>query len=395
MNTKDSKSRPDHVARHLVDLPRSGIRDFFEIVSSMHDVISLGIGEPDFDTPWHVREACYFGLERGATHYTSNLGLPKLRTKLAEYVRGQFGMTYDPLKEMIVTVGVSEALDLAVRALINPGDEVLYHEPCYVSYAPLVMMAHGRPVAVPTTAENGFRLTREALEEGVTDKTRLLLLNYPNNPTGGHMDRADMEAVAEFAQTHDLMVVTDDIYAELTYEGEHVSVASLPGMRERTIFLHGFSKAWAMTGFRMGYACAPNEWIEAMMKIHQYTMLCAPSVSQEAAVEALSQPEQDIALMRTEYLARRNLICSIFDESGIPCYVPGGAFYVFPDIRATGLTSHEFSMRLLEEKKVAVVPGSAFGPSGEGHVRCSYATAMSDLKEAAERIADFVKSRRS
>lgn len=389
MNTNGSKSRPDLVARHVAGLPRSGIRDFFEIVSSMHDVISLGVGEPDFDTPWHVREACYYGMERGATHYTSNLGLPKLRDRLAEYVRDRFGATYDPATEMIITVGVSEALDLAVRALVNPGDEVLYHEPCYVSYAPLVTMAHGVPAPVPTTAETGFRLTRKALEERITERTRLLLLNFPNNPTGAVMPREDLEDMAAVATERDLVVVTDEIYAELSYGPRHVSIASLPGMRERTIFLHGFSKAWAMTGFRLGYACAPHELVEAMMKIHQYTMLCAPSVSQEAAIEALARPEEDIALMHAEYQARRNFVCRSLEDMGIPCSRPDGAFYVFPDIRGTGLSSMEFAMQLLESKKVAVVPGGAFGPSGEGHVRCCYATGMADLEEAMRRMAAF------
>jgi aminotransferase len=382
---------PDRIARHVRDIPRSGIRDFFDIVSSMKDVISLGIGEPDFDTPWHVREATINALERGATSYTSNLGTLKLRQALARYVEKTFGVLYNPENEILVTVGVSEALDLALRALIEPGDEILYHEPCYVSYAPVVIFAHGKPVPIATRPEDGFRLTRNLLEAHVTTRTKALMLNYPNNPTGAALSRSDVEDLAEFAKAHDLIVITDEIYAELTYDGQHTSIASLPGMKERTIFLHGFSKAWAMTGFRLGYACAPPELTEAMMKIHQYTMLCASILAQEAGVEALEQPEEDIDEMRSEYRRRRNFIHSAFQEIGLPCVRPTGAFYAFPCISHLGLSSRDFALRFLEEEKVAVVPGSAFGRCGEGFVRCAYATSMDEIKEAMTRLDRFVQ----
>ncbi len=390
MSTKDLKSRRNPIAAHLRDVPRSGIRDFFEIVSSVPDVISLGIGEPDFDTPWHVREASMFALEKGATGYTSNAGLPRLRRAIAQYVERMFGVRYDMDREVLITVGVCEALDLAVRALVNPGDEVLYHEPSYVSYRPLVLFTHGRPVPVETRREDGFRLTRERLEQQITDRSRVLILNYPNNPTGAVLEQENVRQIAECAREHDLMVIADDIYAELTYEGSHVGIASMPGMKERTIFLHGFSKSWAMTGFRLGYACAPPELTEAMMKIHQYTMLCAPILSQEAALEALKDPERDIGEMRAEYKKHRNFIHRSFRDMGLPCEEPRGAFYAFPYIGDTGLSSQDFALRLLEEEKVAVVPGSAFGTSGEGYVRCSYATSLDELKEAMTRMAAFI-----
>lgn len=390
----DSKSLPDRLARHVHSVPRSGIRDFFDIVSDMPDVISLGIGEPDFDTPWHIREAAVFGLEKGATHYTSNLGLPQLRAGLAGYVKDSFQIEYDPETEILISVGVSEALDLAIRALVDPGDEVLYQEPCYVSYRPLITMAHGKPVAVATVMEDGFRLTREKLEEKVTEKTKLLLLNFPNNPTGAVLARGDVEQIAEFAVEHDLIVISDEIYAELTYEGEHVSIASLPGMKERTIFLHGMSKAWAMTGFRAGYACAPRTLIEAMMKIHQYSMLCAPVLSQKAAIEALKNPAEDIFEMRAEYRRRRNLLLASFEEMSIPCVKPSGAFYAFPYIGDLGLSSYDFAIRFIKEHEVAVVPGTAFGEPGSGFLRCSYATSIDNLREAMSRMADFVSELR-
>ena len=380
----------DRIARHVVDIPRSGIRDFFDIVSTMKDVISLGIGEPDFDTPWHVREAAIYALERGATHYTSNLGLLKLRQAIARYVETFFQVRYHPADEILITVGVSEAMDLAVRALLNPGDEVLYHEPCYVSYNPLIRFVHGTPVPVALAREDGFRLTRAALERHVTSRTRLLFLNFPNNPTGATLTPGDVEGIAAFARERDLIVFADEIYAELTYEGPHPSIAALPGMKERTVFLHGFSKAWAMTGFRMGYVCAPPPLIEAMMKIHQYTMLCAPVLSQEAAIEALRDPERDIEEMRQEYNRRRHFMIRALGEIGLPCVEPHGAFYIFPYVGHLGLTSREFSLRLLDEEKVAMVPGTAFGPCGEGHVRCAYATSMEDLQEAMRRLKGFV-----
>ena len=386
-----SKSLRSRVAPHVRDIPRSGIRDFFDIVSTMKEVISLGIGEPDFDTPWHIREAAIHSLEQGATSYTSNLGLLSLRKALSGYVNRTFGVSYDPTSEILVTVGVSEALDLAVRALLEPGDEVLYHEPCYVSYAPVIVFAHGKPVAVETRAENGFRVTRADLEAKVTPRTRLLMLNYPNNPTGATLGAEDVRDIAEFVVQHDLIVITDEIYAELTYDGKHTSIASLPGMKERTIFLHGFSKAWAMTGFRLGYACAPAELTEAMMKIHQYTMLCAPITAQEAALEALEHPEEDIAEMRSEYQRRRNFLHNSFNEMGLPCAKPAGAFYAFPSVGHLGLTSKAFALKFLDEEKVAMVPGTAFGPCGEGFVRAAYATGMDDLKEAMHRLQRFIK----
>jgi len=395
MSSKSSKSPRDRVARVVRDIPRSGIRDFFDIVSQRRDIISLGVGEPDFDTPWHIREASVYALEKGATSYTSNRGLPRLREALASYVARYYGVSYQPELEMLVTVGVSEALDLAVRAVINPGDEVLYHSPCYVSYAPVVLFAGGVPVPVDTPAADGFRLTREALERKVTPRTRLLMLNFPNNPTGATLSREDVEDLAAFAIEHDLVVITDEIYAELTYEGGHHSIASVPGMKERTIFLHGFSKAWAMTGFRLGYACAPPDLTEAMMKIHQYVMLCAPILSQEAAIEALRDPERDIAPMRDEYRRRRNFLVKSLNDLGVPCHLPGGAFYVFPEIRSLGLGSKEFALRLLEEEQVAAVPGSAFGTAGEGFLRCAYATGFDEIREAVARIGRFVSRLRN
>lgn len=385
-----ARSPSDRIARHIRDIPRSGIRDFFDIVSTMADVISLGIGEPDFDTPWHIREASIHSLERGNTGYTSNMGLLSLRRALAAYVKKTFGASYDAETEILVTVGVSEALDLAIRALVEPGDEVMYHEPCYVSYGPLITFAHGTPVIVETRAEDGFALTREMLEARVSPRTRALILNYPNNPTGGVLPADRVRDIAEFAVKHDIVVITDEIYAELTYDGTHTSIASLPGMKDRTIFLHGFSKAWAMTGFRLGYACAPPALTEAMMKIHQYTMLCASIVAQEAAIEALEDPETDIEEMRSEYQRRRNFLHNSFAEIGLPCVRPAGAFYAFPSVAHLGLKSKDFALRFLDEEKVAMVPGTAFGACGEGFVRAAYATGMDDLKEAMARLARFV-----
>ena len=379
------------IAAHVRDIPRSGIRDFFEVVQTMHDVISLGIGEPDFATPWHIREAALFSLEKGRTGYTSNLGLPRLRDAIAAYVAQNFHIAYDGPTEVLVSVGVSEAIDIALRALLDPGDEVLYHEPCYVSYSPSVTLAHGVPVAVPVHEEDRFMLRADELEKRITPRSKVLLLNFPTNPTGATMPREALEEIAAVCRRHDLIVLSDEIYAELTYDGaEHVSIASLPGMRERTVFLHGLSKAWAMTGFRIGYACAPRPLIEAMMKIHQYAILCAPIMAQDAAVEALEHGEAAMKRMRGEYELRRNYIASALNDMGLRCPVPRGAFYVFPDIRSTGLSSREFSLRLLQEKNVAVVPGTAFGPSGEGFVRCSYATALDQIKTAMRRMGEFV-----
>jgi aminotransferase len=380
------------IASHVSGIPRSGIRDFFEIVQTMKDVVSLGIGEPDFVTPWHIREAAIYSLEKGRTGYTSNLGSPRLRRSISKYVERHFSVAYNPHDEIIVTVGVSEAIDLALRALLNPGDEVLYHEPCYVSYAPGIALAGGKPVPVATRSAEGFVLRAADLESAVTDRTRVLMLNFPTNPTGAVMPLEELERIASFARKHDLVIITDEIYSELTYDGvTHHSIAALPGMKERTVFLHGFSKAFAMTGWRIGYGCGPADIIEAMMKIHQYSMLCAPVMAQEAAVEALERGARSMERMREEYCLRRNFVVSSLNEAGIPCLNPKGAFYVFPDISGTGLGSKEFSLKLLEEKKVAVVPGTAFGSCGEGHVRCSYAASMDQIKIAVGRIAEFVK----
>jgi aminotransferase len=395
MSTSVCPSLRDRIARHVRDIPRSGIRDFFDIVSTMREVISLGIGEPDFDTPWHIREASIYALERGATHYTSNLGQLRLRRAICEYVGRTYGVSYHPQDECLVTVGVSEAMDLAIRALVNPGDGVLFHEPCYVSYEPLVRLVHGVPVPVPLSAADGFRLRRAALEAHWTEQCRVLILNFPNNPTGADLDLDDLEEIAEFAIERDLIVLADEIYGELRYDGSPRSIAALPGMRERTIFLHGFSKAWAMTGYRIGYACAPAPLIEAMMRIHQYTMLCAPVLSQEAAVEALQHSERDVEEMREQYRLRRNVLLRLFRELEIPVTEPRGAFYMFPYIGHLGLSSRDFALRLLQEEHVAVVPGTAFGRTGEGYVRCSYATAIDDIIEAGRRITAFVRRLRN
>ena len=378
------------VANHVTGIPRSGIRDFFDIVQGMKDVISLGVGEPDFVTPWHIREAAIYALERGRTGYTSNLGLLSLREALSKHIEENFGVSYNPKNQILIAVGVSEAMDLVLRAIINPGDEIIYHEPCYVSYSPSIVLAYGVPVAISCKEENNFAVNAEAIEAAVTPKTKAVMLNFPTNPTGGTMTRAELMKIAEVAKRHNLLVITDEIYSELTYEGEHVSIASLPGMAERTIFLHGFSKAYAMTGFRIGYACGPVEIIEAMMKIHQYSMLCASIISQEAALQAIKQGKPDTDRMRDEYGRRRNFIVKSFNEAGLSCHLPRGAFYAFPCIRSTGLGSKDFAFRLLQEEKVAAVPGSAFGPSGEGYLRCCYATAFDQIETAMERMKRFV-----
>ena len=390
----DSKSHPEKrslVAPHIAALPKSGIRDFFDLVSTMKDVISLGIGEPDFVTPWNIRENALYSIERGHTHYTSNLGMLPLRKEICSYLSSDFNVHYDPAHECIVTVGVSEALDLVIRAITSPGDEIIYHEPCYVSYNAEVKMAHGVPVAVETREENDFALDPDDLEKAVTPKTRAILLNFPCNPTGATLTLEQTRRIAEIAVRHDLIVLADHIYSELTYGAMTPSIASLPGMKERTVFLHGFSKAFAMTGFRIGYACGPAQLIDAMMKIHQYSMLCAPVTAQEAALEALRSGRPDMEAMRMEYRDRRNVIVDGFNSMGLHCFKPEGAFYVFPNITSTGLSSMEFAKRLLMSKNVAVVPGSAFGLCGEGFVRCSYATSMEGIKEALARIGEFIK----
>jgi aminotransferase len=385
-----SPSSTSFVADHVRDIPRSGIRDFFEIVQSMQGVISLGIGEPDFVTPWHIREAAIYALERGKTGYTSNLGLLRLREEIAKYVSSDYGLSYDPATEILISVGVSEALDLALRAVLNPGDEVIYHEPCYVSYSPSIALAHGKAVAIGTLEKDEFKLRPDALRAAITPKSKVLLMNFPCNPTGGVMTGTELEEIAAICREHNLLVITDEIYSELSYAEGHTSIASLPGMRERTIFLHGFSKAFAMTGFRIGYACAPAPLIDAMMRIHQYGILCAPIVSQEAALEALRNGRPDMVEMREQYRLRRNFLVHAFRKMGLPCFEPRGAFYLFPSIKPTGKSSHDFAFGLLKAKQVAVVPGTAFGPSGEGHIRCSYATGMDQLQIAAERIAEFI-----
>ena len=380
------------IAKHVAGLPKSGIRDFFEIVAKMKDVISLGIGEPDFDTPWHIREAAIYALEKGKTHYTSNLGLLELRRAIARYLEPNYALGYRPDDEIIVTVGVSEAIDLALRALINPGDKVLYHEPCYVSYHPSVALAHGVAIAVPTRADDGFALNAADLEKAWRPGCKVLMLNMPCNPTGGTCDLARLEKIARFAVEKDLIVLSDEIYSELVYDGAHTSIATLPGMRERTLFLHGFSKAFAMTGFRIGYACGPAELIDAMMKVHQYSMLCAPILSQEAAIEALAHGGDDMRSMRDQYHRRRDLVVGRLNGAGLACGSPGGAFYAFPSVAATGLSEVEFAYGLLESQRVAVVPGTAFGASGRGYVRASFAAGFEQLVEACDRIERFVNT---
>jgi aminotransferase len=386
-----SRSGEQFVADHVRGIPRSGIREFFDIVASQKEVISLGVGEPDFATPWHIREAAIYALEQGRTTYTSNLGMPRLREAIATHLESHFNVRYNPASEILIAVGVSEAMDLALRAVLNPGDEAIYHEPCYVSYSPSIALAHGVPVPVSCRAEDGFAVRPEAIEAVLTPRSKVLILNFPTNPTGGTMTRPELEAIAEITRRHDLLVLTDEIYSELTFEGEHVSIASLPGMRERTIFLHGFSKAYAMTGFRIGYACAPVELTEAMMRIHQYSMLCASIISQEAALEAILNGDPDTAEMRDQYRLRRNFVVRALNQMGLPCHCPRGSFYAFPSIAPTGLSSREFAVRLLQEEKVACVPGGAFGPAGEGFLRCCFATSLPQLEEALRRMARFVQ----
>lgn len=381
------------ISRQVASIPRSGIRDFFELVQGRDDVISLGVGEPDFATPWHIREAAIYSLEKGHTSYTSNLGLLSLRKEISRYVSTFFGVDYAPGSEVLVTVGVSEAIDLALRALLNPGDEVIYHSPCYVSYLPSIALAYGVPVDVPTRKADDFALKAEMLEAAITPKTRVLMLNFPTNPTGAVMPSEELEKIAALCIKHDLIVLSDEIYCELRYdEDAHVSIASLPGMKERTILLHGFSKAFAMTGFRLGYACAPAPLIEAMMKIHQYAMLCAPITSQAAALEALENGSAAMMEMRDSYHRRRDFVVGRLNEIGLDCHSPGGAFYVFPDIRQTGLSSKDFAMKLLDAEDVAAVPGDAFGEAGEGFLRCCYATSFEELRTAMNRMDRFVNA---
>lgn len=388
--------RDDLLAKKTVELKPSGIRKFFDIVADMKDAISLGVGEPDFDTPWHIRDEGIYSLEKGRTFYTSNAGLKELRMEIASYLKRTQNLDYRYMHEVLVTVGGSEGIDLAMRALINPGDEVLIPQPSYVAYEPTVVLADGVPVFINLKEENRFRLTPEELEAAITPKTKILVMPYPNNPTGAIMEKEDLEKLVPIIVRHDLIVVSDEIYCELTYGGKkHVSIASLPGMQERTILINGFSKAYAMTGWRLGYACGPEPIIRQMTKIHQYCIMCAPTTSQYAAVEALRNGDPDIAMMREAYDERRRFVLHTLAKMGLPCFEPEGAFYVFPCIKEFGMTSDEFATTLLKEEKVAIVPGTAFGDCGEGYLRISYAYSIDDLKKALGRLADFVERLRS
>ncbi len=385
-----------YVAKHVAALPKSGIRDFFELVAKMkgQDVISLGVGEPDFVTPWHVREAAIYALEKGKTYYTSNLGLLELRKEISAYVETHFGIGYRPDDQVIVTVGVSEALDLAFRAFCNPGDKVMFHQPCYVSYHPSIALAHGEAIAVPTFAKDNFALTAAALRAAWQPGAKILMLNLPCNPTGGACSKQQLAEIAAFCVEKDLLVLSDEIYSELTFEGTHTSIATFPGMAERTVFLHGFSKAFAMTGWRIGYACGPAALIDAMMKVHQYAMMCASIIAQEGALEALKHGWDQVLKMREQYHRRRDLVVRRFNEIGLKCHSPRGSFYAFPDITASGLDEKAFAVGLLEKHKVAVVPGAAFGENGRGHVRACFATGYEQLVEACDRVERFVQSKR-
>ena len=378
------------LSKTITTIEPSGIRKFFDIVSEMDDAISLGVGEPDFDTPWHIRDEGIYSLEKGRTFYTSNAGLKELKIEISKYLDRRFGLSYDYNKEMLVTVGGSEAIDIAMRAMLDPQDEVLIPQPSYVSYVPCCVLANGTPVPIELKAENEFRLTPEELEAAITPKTKLLVMPFPNNPTGAVMEKKDLEAIAEVVKKHDLLVLSDEIYAELTYLDNHVSIASIPGMRERTIVINGFSKSHAMTGWRLGYACGPEVIIKQMLKIHQFAIMCAPTTSQYAAVEALRNGDEDVAMMREEYNGRRRYVLERFKEMGLSCFEPFGAFYAFPCIKDLGMTSDEFATKLLQTKKVAVVPGTAFGACGEGFLRISYAYSLDDLRIALDRVAEFV-----
>lgn len=380
----------DPLSKQIKEIKPSGIRKFFDIVSEMTDAISLGVGEPDFDTPWHIRDEGIYSLEKGRTFYTSNAGLKELKVEICNYLKRSQNLDYNFNNEVIVTVGGSEAIDIVLRAMLDPGDEVLIPQPSYVSYEPCAILAGGVPVIIDLKNENEFRLTAQELEEAITEKTKVLILPFPNNPTGAIMEKKDLEAIAEVIIKHDLFVISDEIYAELTYKGEHVSIATLPGMQERTILINGFSKAYAMTGWRLGYACGPANIIEQMLKIHQFAIMCAPTTSQYAAVDALKNGDDDVREMREAYNQRRRYLMHAFKEMGLPCFEPYGAFYVFPCIKEFGMTSEEFAGRFLEEEKVAVVPGTAFGDSGEGFLRISYAYSLEDLKVSIGRLGDFV-----
>ena len=381
-----------HISELVKSVPPSGIRKFFDLVLEMDDVISLGVGEPDFVTPWHVREACIYSLEKGFTSYTSNNGLLELRELISEYIKSDYNVGYNPEDELLITTGVSEAADLAFRAITNPGDEVIIPEPCYVSYNPGVVFAGGKPVPVPTYSEDEFRVTADQIEKSITDKTKALVLSYPNNPTGAIMEKKDLEEIADVVNEHDIIVISDEVYDRLTYNGKHTCFSSLPGMRDRTIVLNGFSKSHAMTGLRIGYAAGSEEIVGAMTKIHQYTMLCAPITAQMGAIEALKNGDGEMKKMVREYDRRRRLVVGGLNKIGLDCFEPKGAFYAFPSIKSTGLTSDEFASGLLKEQKVAVVPGDVFGECGAGYLRCSYATSREELTDALGRIETFVDS---
>ena len=378
------------LSEKVLNIKPSGIRKFFDLVAEKKDVISLGVGEPDFDTPWHIREEGIYAFEKGKTFYTSNAGLKELRIEICNYLKRKFNLTYEPFSEVLVTVGGSEAIDLALRALVNEGDEVIIPEPCYVSYKPCAILANAKPVTIALKAENDFRLTADELEKAITDKTKVLVLAFPNNPTGAVMSKENLEAIAKVVIKHDIYVISDEIYAELTYNGKHHSIAELPDMKERTIVINGFSKSYAMTGWRLGYACGAKEIISQMTKIHQFAIMCAPTVSQYAAVEALKNGDKDIEEMKESYNQRRRFLLSSFKEMDIPCFEPFGAFYVFPCIKKFGMTSEEFAMKFLDEENVAVIPGTAFGDSGEGFLRISYAYSIEKLKVAMEKLAKFI-----
>lgn len=380
----------DPLNKTIVNIQPSGIRKFFDIVSEMEGAISLGVGEPDFDTPWHIRDEGIYSLEKGRTHYTSNAGLKELKIEIDRFLTRRYGISYDPITEIMVTVGGSEAIDIAMRAMLDPGDEVLIPQPSYVSYVPCAVLANGVPVVIELQAENEFRLTAEELEAAITPKTKLLVLPFPNNPTGAVMEREDLEKIAEVVKKHDLFILSDEIYSELTYLENHVSIASLPGMWERTIVINGFSKSHAMTGWRLGYACGPAVILKQMLKIHQYAIMCAPTTSQYAAVEALRNGDDDVKAMREEYDGRRRYLLHRFKEMGLSCFEPFGAFYMFPCIKEFGMTSDEFATKLLNARKLAVVPGTAFGDCGEGFLRISYAYSLENLKKAMDRLEAFI-----
>ncbi len=382
------------LSERTVGLKPSGIRKFFDIVSEMDDAISLGVGEPDFDTPWHIRDEGIYSLEKGRTFYTSNAGLKELKEEIVRYLDRRFGIRYDAGQEVLVTVGGSEAIDIALRAMLNPGEEVLIPQPSYVSYEPCTILADGVPVIINLKAENEFRLTAAELREAITEKTKVLILPFPNNPTGAIMERKDLEAIAEVIREHDIFVISDEIYGELTYNGGHVSIVNIPGMQERTVLINGLSKSHAMTGWRLGYACGPAQIVAQMLKIHQYAIMCAPTTSQYAAVDALKNGDEDVSQMREAYNQRRRYLLHAFRQMGLECFEPYGAFYVFPSIQEFGMTSEAFAERFLAEEKVAVVPGTAFGESGEGFVRISYAYSLENLKLAIGKLEQFVEKLR-